>query len=105
MPPRTRRTADTHNWVDRAEYEALIYLRDVAHERVVGQLRVVEHNLGQCLAVNREQLARLTTQDMQLTYLRERVATLETKLIEASRPGAVKVDSDALFADVVRGRR
>lgn len=57
--------------VDREEYEALCALRDGAHEQLKIDLMAARENYDRVCAVNRDQVARLNLQDLQILNLQK----------------------------------
>jgi len=68
--------------VDRDEYEALCALRDHAHEKLKVDIMQLRENYGRVVAVNSEQLARLQSQDLALTHLRERLHEAQAEILK-----------------------
>ena len=69
--------------VDREEYEALCDLRDEAHVRLQLQKIEVDEQFKTCLAINRDQCARLNLQDLQLADLRIKLTDMAGRAITA----------------------
>jgi hypothetical protein len=108
MPPKTNRK--NHVEINREEYEALCYLRDITHAATVGELQVVKHRLAGCEAINREQLDRLNRQDLALTHARAEVVALTERLQKAEAAIAARAPvtssvEQPLFATTPMGRR
>lgn len=75
--------------VDAEEYRALVHLRDIAHEDVKLRLVASEARYQDCLAINREQVARLARQDMELCGARAQLSLLRQQVIDlVPRPAA-----------------
>lgn len=89
--------------VDREEYAALCALRDVEHQRVRLESEAHRANLDACLAINRGQCARLSEQDLQLTYLQSQVAALQTELARW-KPVVTGAGAQPLFSKQELGR-
>lgn len=75
--------------MDRAEYEALVEVRDGALQRAQLSAKAHEENYRACLKINEAQCARLASQDLLLTDLHAKIATHER---ETSR---LRVDQGA----------
>ena len=67
--------------IDRTEYEALCHLRDVTHEALRVRLIAAESQRAALVAVNREQVARLVRQDLELASVRAEAAALRAELL------------------------
>ena len=82
--------------VDRTEYEALCELRDITHER----LRV---RFSEALAINREQVARLTRQDLELAEARRQIESLAREVADLrARVPVTVTTTQPLFATFER---
>jgi hypothetical protein len=78
--------------VDRTEYDALCELRDVTHY----QLQV---RYDAALAINREQIARLTRQDLELAEARRQVEALAREVADLrARVPVTTTTTQPLFA-------